>query len=84
MYTWNFNMDEAPKGSYKVTVRSLNNKVTETKTFIPEPCHVLLNGKVYQTWKLESGRWNGFCDYQRGDAWFPFPIPPEVPNDGSK
>ena len=73
---WNFNMSEAPRGKV-LTLKSKDGKRTMSQ-FIPEPCHVLLNGKVYQTWRLEDGRWNGFTKDQEGDAWVAFPKPPNT------
>lgn len=70
--TWNYNMNEAPKGSHKEVA---GNKGVR-KVFVPEWCFVMLNGKRYWTHRLESGRWNGFTDKEAGDCWHPAPAPP--------
>lgn len=70
-------IDTAPSGRYvEVERKNPKGEMVKRKQFVPQPCHVLLDGKVYQTWKLETGRWNGFCEWQKGDAWCPYPLPP--------
>jgi len=75
-YDWDYDMSEAPNGRVVQETISRGEKIIIQSRFIPEPCHVLLNGKVYQTWRLQDGRWNGFTKEQVGDAWFPYPTPP--------
>lgn len=55
---WNFDMDAAPKGSYK-TVKSGKG---ESEVFTPEWCIIAVepnNSVLRSYWIPESNRWNG-------------------------
>jgi len=71
---WNYNIDEAPKGTYIEHVKT--NKLgvtTRTKEFVPDKCWIAHNnGKtVCVSSILEDGRWNGMTKDEKPLAFAP-------------
>jgi hypothetical protein len=76
-------IETAPSGYYKEEQKvTSNGKDRIVKTFVKEWCFVLLDDVVYLTHKLPNGRWNGFCEWQKGDAWYPAHPKPQPPKGG--
>ncbi len=92
--TWNFNMDEAPKGRMVTkTVKTAKGERT-FEEFEPQPiiaatkCGLVVKSQWYpprmtQTGHLLDGnRWSGFGVNDAPIAWQPWPVHPNNVSDG--
>lgn len=70
------NIETATKG------RAIDRRIGEksARVFCPEWCFIHLNGKVFWTYMLENGRWNGLTKDQKPDLWHAAPVPPHGEN----
>lgn len=68
---WNFNIDEAPRGTMEVKERTdKKGKVSITSTFIGSPCLIATKcGKRFVSSILETGRWFGLATDEKPVAW---------------
>ena len=71
--TWNFNIEEAPKGFDKeITSTDKKGKTTTRTQFVHEKIWAATKcGKVGVSYCLEDGRWNGFMADSPPIAWAP-------------
>lgn len=87
--TWNFNMDEAPRGHFKKVTRTVNGKDRVQEKHVPEKI-IATDGEIVTVsyWIPSSnkppkhnGRWAMFATHEAPLAWMPFPKPPEAKAD---
>ena len=72
-------IDTAPKGKYeKRTVMRDGKQVAFDEFFAPQVL-LALDGKVYLTKALPSGRWNGMSEKDRPSHWMAIPEIPKQP-----
>lgn len=69
-------IDSAPKGHFKKVDVSINGKKGIKEVFIPEKILLFLDGKIYLTWAIEDGRWNGLSKKDEPTHWMPLPDAP--------
>ena len=76
--SWNYNMDEAPKGRYEKREKvGRNGEVVKFDVFIPDTIIVASKcEKVIVSRYLETGRWNFFTKGVPPIAWQPYPTHP--------
>ena len=76
--TWNFNIDEAPRGQIVEHEVVRNGKTVKTKAFAPD--RIMAASKceaVFPTyWVEKENRWSGFCKDEQPLAWQPYPVHP--------
>lgn len=77
--TWNFNMDEAPKGHFKDMVKNIGGRTIMSVVHVPEPIIAAgSNGVVtVSKWIDAEKRWNMFSKDCPPIAWMPWPDHPE-------
>lgn len=78
MREWNFNIDEAPKGSYEeYTVKTKTGEMRLQRYLAPR---IIAAGSgdtvTVSTWIPGSGRWDFFSKDCPPVAWMPFPEHP--------
>lgn len=78
--SWNFNIDEAPRGKYETkTVTDKNGKKSEKNTFLPD--NIIAAGKcgvvTVSCWLDPQQRWNMFGENETPIAWQDWPKHPE-------
>lgn len=78
MTGWNFNIDEAPRGSFREVTRTIGkNEVTTTEHV---PTHIIAAGSgdvvTLSKWIHKEGRWNMFTKDCPPMAWKPWPRHP--------
>ena len=75
---WNFNMDEAPKGSYEKVVRVMQGREVAQERHVPALIIAAGNDFVVtpSRWLPEEGRWNMFTKSVPPIAWYPWPEHP--------
>ncbi len=77
--TWNFNMDEAPRGSWREVERTIGkNKVVAKVHEAPPIIAADSSGTVVtlSRWVEKDGRWNMFTKDAPPVAWKPWPVHP--------
>ena len=78
--TWNFNMDEAPRGSYRDVVKTVGKNTKMTVVHVPDLIIAAGNGGVVtlSRWLPDQSRWNMFTKDAPPFAWMPWPTHPEA------
>lgn len=81
--SWNFNIDEAPKGSHKIVMQTLKGREVERKIHVPETIIAAGNEGVvtFSYWVEKKERWCFFTKDTPPLAWFPFPKHPYEKDD---
>ncbi len=81
--TWNFNMDEAPRGHFEDVTRTIGKNVVMSVVHVPEPIIAAGNDGVVTVsrWIDREKRWNMFTADVPPIAWMPWPKHPEARND---
>ena len=79
--TWNFNIDEAPKGKYETkTAVDKNGKEKTKTTFLHDK--IIAAGKcgvvTVSYWNDPQQRWNMFGTKEAPMAWKPWPTHPDM------
>lgn len=66
-------IETAPSGRYiKVPI----GKENERKIFVGKKVLLWLNDRIFLTWKLEDGRWNGLSKKDNPTHWMHLPDAP--------
>lgn len=78
MTSWNYNMDEAPKGTYEKVVRTFKGQEVTYDRHIPTLVIAAGNDGVVTVsrWLPEEERWNMFTKNVPPFAWYPWPEHP--------
>lgn len=78
MTAWNFDMDEAPRGTSRTVSRTLGKNQIEVEEFTPYFILAAGNGGVvtFSRWLPNEGRWNMFSKAVPPLAWMPWPSHP--------
>lgn len=76
--TWNFNMDEAPKGRVQMVERLIGKNMAQIEEHVPDLIIAAGNGGVVtlSKWLPKEGRWNMFSKSTPPMAWMPWPAHP--------
>ena len=75
--SWNFNIEEAPKGRrFKREIKQKDKIIyqpvfEEQRVLTASKC-----GNVFVSYMTEKGRWSGYTDKELPIAWMPFPKHP--------
>lgn len=78
---WNFDMSQAPRGSFRIVKCSNGKKEFERKVFVPEQIITACKDDQIVTvsyWLEPQKRWNGYATDEQPIAWQPFPKHPEA------
>lgn len=78
--TWNFNMDEAPRGETIKVERKVGNHVVTIERHVPVNIIAAGNNRVVTVsqWIPDQQRWNMFSKNTPPLAWMPWPEHPEA------
>ena len=84
--TWNFNIDEAPKGYYKTTRKKFGKVEKEVREHVPVKIIAAGNDGVVtiSRWLPDEGRWNMFSKDVPPLAWQHWPEHPNSRATGEK
>lgn len=76
--TWNFNMDEAPRGDVRMVTRKIGKNEVTTEEHVPALIIAAGNGDVVtmSKWLPKEGRWMMFTRDVPPLAWMPWPDHP--------
>ena len=67
-------IETAPKGKFEERVVTREDgKQIKFSDFVAPQVLLVLDGKVYLTKALESGRWNGFSEKDKPSHWMAIP-----------
>ena len=67
---WNFDISQAPQGRWVEKVISVKDEPRVIKNFMTEQCLIASKcGKVFTSYKLRDGRWNGLTKDEQPIAW---------------
>jgi hypothetical protein len=72
-------IDTAPKGKYEKRTVMRQDKEVAYDEFVAPQLLLALDGKVYLTKALPSGRWNGFSEKDNPSHWMAIPEVPAPP-----
>jgi hypothetical protein len=78
---WNFNMDEAPRGSVRTMARTIGKNTVNVEVFHPDMIIAAdASGTVVTPshWKPSEGRWQMFTKDAPPIAWMPWPEHPRA------
>ena len=77
---WNFNIEEAPRGSLKIVSRVVGKNTVEHEYWDAPIIIAAGNGAVVTTsrWLPKEGRWNMFTKDVPPLAWMPWPVHPNA------
>jgi hypothetical protein len=79
--TWNFDLEQAPRGTFKTVKCSNGKKDLERKIFVPEYIITACKDNKLVTvscWLEPQKRWNGYATDESPIAWQRFPTHPEA------
>ena len=79
MTRWNYNMDEAPRGSTQVVTRKIGKNEVTLEEYVYDYIIAAGNEKVVtlSRWLPKENRWNMFTEKVPPMAWKPWPKHPE-------
>ena len=79
MTAWNFDISQAPKGTFMDVSRTVGKNVVMSVVHVPEIIIAAGNGGVVtiSRWIDKDQRWNMFTKDVPPLAWMPWPIHPE-------
>lgn len=79
MSSWNYDLSQAPKGSYKQVTRMLKDREYIQEVHVPELIIAAGNGGVVNVsrWLPEEERWSMYSKSIPPLAWMPWPKHPE-------
>jgi len=76
--TWNFNIDDAPRGEYEDIIVTIGKKKVQKKVF--NPVKVITASKcekvIVTSWLPDEGRWNMYSKKESPIAWQLYPEHP--------
>lgn len=80
MSDWNFDMSQAPRGSWHTVTRKIGKNEVETEEHVPDLIIAAGNDGVVtlSRWLPREGRWNMFTAAVPPRAWQPWPSHPET------
>ena len=86
MSDWNFNMDEAPRGSVRTVSRRIGQNEATMQEFVPDLIIAAGNGGIVTVskWVPTEGRWNMFAKTTPPTAWMPWPQHPYAHGEVTK
>ncbi len=80
MSAWNFNMNEAPKGTTRTVTRTIGKNEVTTEEHVP--ALIIAAGSdgvvTLSKWLPKERRWNMFTEATPPIAWMPWPSHPEA------
>lgn len=83
---WNFNMDEAPRGSVRTVTRKIGRNDGTFQEFVPDLIIAAGNGGIVtlSKWLPKEGRWNMFTQAVPPISWMPWPDHPHAADEVTK
>ena len=78
---WNFNMDEAPRGTVRSVTRKSGKNTVTIEEHVPERIIAAIGdgqGVTVSYWIPKDQRWNMFTKSVGPIAWMPWPKHPEA------
>lgn len=77
---WNFNMDEAPRGTFRDVVKTVGKNTVMSVVHDPDLIIAAGSGGIVtlSKWLPDQGRWNMFTKDVPPLAWMPWPTHPEA------
>ena len=70
-------IETVPKGKHEKRVIKRNGKDISFDDFVSQQVLLVLDGQVFLTKDLPSGRWNGFSEKDKPSHWMAIPKLPQ-------